>query len=793
MDTQTPITPLEPGVEMFQRGKTDSLLFVPRTDKPRPVSEVTEMYDTDFEDDNLDDGSSEFEEFAANYEFNSNEGRRSQTTISTFEEVSTPHSSRRSQFDLQIDVRKSVEGPRGPHLFRASHASSIDSTFDYALQLSPVFQKEPPRADTAFTTFSSDRTITTITGLTPHPSQPIEPVVDANDASTWTTQDVAMWMYRCAIDYAIIEQFEANDINGTVLLDLQFEDLKELGIQSFGKRHQLWNQICALRNNEGRVSPIPTPFQDLDAPYSEPRRSNSSANRLKNQDSCGDFSSGLDDAMTPITPGGRKRRGRKHRNRKHDDIITPAESVSIVAIEQLLPKPHKCAKGERCAKWRKQQRLLKRLHDEHGYPISPEHGGQIFIAGDPGNASNAANIVDNVHRPTSEAIPSVVASSDILGPEQTPEFALQEELLRTIGERDPQENVKAFLNFQHVDPPHMVAQTPIEAPPSPTYEMFPAQPTGMVAPHQHLLQNLPRLSIPRSSSAQPTYANTPGGCYSAVDQIYSPYHALSSGIHRYGTPASEMDVPTTAIPLGPISRETSQSVPPGMQFRDPVNRTSSRAADWRRPSFALPRLAEHEVFSPVDDTATLRGSRDLEQSNAAYGITKEKVTPITLDGEESPYPGTTHSGWMKKRKTRLLRHDWEDKHFRLNGANLAMHADALPSSRPLDTLNIDEYAVACSSLASGKLAAKLKALKIATGTNKKDGPEDAAFSFQLVPAGKDGEGQTKVRRVVAGGKTHHFAVKTRDERIDWMRELMLAKALRAKNEGYEVQVNGNMV
>ncbi|KAJ2988669.1 hypothetical protein NUW58_g3855 [Xylaria curta] len=35
------------------------------------------------------------------------------------------------------------------------------------------------------------------------------------------------------------------------------------------------------------------------------------------------------------------------------------------------------------------------------------------------------------------------------------------------------------------------------------------------------------------------------------------------------------------------------------------------------------------------------------------------------------------------------------------------------------------------------------------------------------------------------GKTHHFAVRSRDERIDWMRELMLAKALKQKGEGFE--------
>ena len=45
----------------------------------------------------------------------------------------------------------------------------------------------------------------------------------------------------------------------------------------------------------------------------------------------------------------------------------------------------------------------------------------------------------------------------------------------------------------------------------------------------------------------------------------------------------------------------------------------------------------------------------------------------------------------------------------------------------------------------------------------------------------------------ATGKTHHFAVKSRDERIDWMRELMLAKAKQQKADGCEINVNGNLI
>lgn len=123
-----------------------------------------------------------------------------------------------------------------------------------------------------------------------------------------------------------------------------------------------------------------------------------------------------------------------------------------------------------------------------------------------------------------------------------------------------------------------------------------------------------------------------------------------------------------------------------------------------------------------------------------------------------------------------------------------MHASDVPEAMALNTIDVDEYAVACSSLASNKLAAKLRGLKLA---NKKEGegsgPPGAAFTFQLVPTGPPDAEKRVVKKAVAHGKTHHFAVKTRDERIDWMRELMLAKALKAKGEGYEVEVNGNAI
>jgi len=286
----------------------------------------------------------------------------------------------------------------------------------------------------------------------------------------------------------------------------------------------------------------------------------------------------------------------------------------------------------------------------------------------------------------------------------------------------------------------------------------------------------------------------------------SPFQMLSpSNIYRLGTPASEMDVPITAFPTGPIARDTSASVPPNMQYRPQHNltRSASRAEHWRRPSMALPAVKENEVLSARPDSNPRPNPRRTVSDDS-------RSTPPTASPERQAIrdpahhsPTTQHfgygtdcsqAGWMKKRKTRLLRHEWTDAHFRLQGTSLGMYPNARLSSAATDTINVDDYAVACStSVSNSKLAAAMKAFKIkqddssSSSAAKNKAGDATAFAFQLVPAGKEGEAR---RVLMAAGKTHHFAVRNKDERIDWMRELMLAKARQQKREGYEVEVNG---
>ncbi|KAK5110861.1 hypothetical protein LTR62_005572 [Meristemomyces frigidus] len=793
----------------------------------RPFSLVSEMNDTDFEDE------SDSDDFSPKLSFDTDARRTSQTTLSSYDEAPTPSSSQGQRpFELRF---KPVEGPRGPHLFRASQ-TSVDLGFDYALQMSPLLPKLPPlRTDTAF----SQATITPVTrqsqmeedfsiasALHKALNQSADGIADPTDSvRNWTSQQVVDWMYATGIDEHVINCFDRHDVDGAVISDIQFDELKELDIHSFGKRHQVWSAICELRGDEARLSPQPTPFQDISRPCTTTNRRSPSRSRNTCEMPV--------DGDAPVTPvGGKKRRGRKASKRL--DVITPAESVSIVAIEQLLPKPHTCNKGENCAKWRKQQRELQQLKDENGigrFPISPGKGGRVFVRGDPGNATTADNIIPNVRlqpmedhlRPTSDVVPSVVASSDLLGQSQLPDFLLHADMLDNVDRRDPQDNVRQFLNFQHLNytapplddspptPPadlyqgrgDVITRSESVPPLFPTqhHQAYPSLNTPAVGPRPHQqLRGLPRLDIPiRSATAGPDLRILNSALATAVPEsavsICRSVTASPIQVYRLGTPASEVDVPLTAIPTGPISRNTSASVPPNMQFRQqqpPIARSASRADHWRRPSLALPAVKEGEVFSPSSNprpNPAVRSKSDTDSSTLEKF--RDPAHHPTTTQHLGYGPDCTHAGWMKKRKNKLLRHEWTDAHFRLTGSNLGMYPNAVSQSAK-ETINVDDYSVACSSVASSsKLGAAMKAFKILSDEqkNKEKLTDATAFAFQLVPSQRE-VGKVLVKNEAGQGKTHHFAVKTKDERIDWMRELMLAKALRAKKEGYEVEVNG---
>ncbi|KAI5466298.1 hypothetical protein BGZ63DRAFT_347145 [Mariannaea sp. PMI_226] len=818
-----------------------------RHDLRRPTSVATEFVDTDWEedveiisDDEEDDNSPRLSVQS------SGSGQPSFTTVSSYDEVPTPRSSR-SAHEYADYSPKQVEGPRGPHLFRSSTDNqSIEDQI--VLTLSPVTPKVTSRG--------LDTLLSQSQPPLPRRNSPFQYTHEELDSSRlvdWTPEMVAQSMLNAGIELSVADRFVENDINGPILITLKFEDLKELAIQSFGIRTKVWHQIQALRDSRP-ASPQPdTPMEDVPSKLARKETRRKEDNGMRRRQSS----------------------KRTHRKKTLEHEVTPMESVSIIGIEQVIPKPHYCSKGENCSKWRKQQTLIRAFQQEHPH-VDMNQIGTVMI-GDVGNP-NSARALDpsETIRPISDAVPSVVASSDVLGPGGMPPLQyLQEATLRNLQAQDPQDNVRQFLNFQHQ---HLQVDCN-DVPPTPPFDPNPI----VQAPH-HGLRRLPKLSIPgkpiqlsrapsRSVSVPPVqqaqhYAQQQTLVQQQQQNGFTPYYMEKAdprspeletpkNPYRFGTPFSEMDVPVTAVPIGPVSRDTSQSVPPDMNYRaSPAQinsvptRTQSRASA-RRPSFpVLPALTENKPTlvhrSKPQSPRNSGGSQDRQTIQAPARInypwspieqrkdTFEKVTSssMTQASQQSGNPkiepatggvtagtntesaststaataaanGVTHQGPMKKRKTRMLRHEWNDGYFTLKGTRLNMHKDANEIDRTLEYVDIDDYAIACSSFAStSKLSAAFKAVHL-THERKKSDP--GAFSFQLIPQDKNVARLRKRESAIqnasgaAGdgvngtGKTHHFAVKSRDDRIDWMRELMLAKALKQKGEGFEISVNGNMI
>lgn len=855
------------------------------------------------------------------------------TTLSTYDEVRTPEQRSIARFEMGPDPVKPVLGPRGPHLFRSS-ISTLDSLdFQNALSLSPIAPKAPNREADFQLPITLDMGLDLPTPRArPYRDGPFQftsEELDTADLPTWSPEKVAQWMLNAGVELQFAEKFVENDINGAILITLKFEDLKELGIASFGVRTKIWEEVHKMRNIRASSPDPETPIED--EPSREVKREQK---RQERQDK-----------------GGEIKRSQSSRRRKQvqTDTIRPGESISIVGIEQVMPKPHHCSKGDKCRKWQRQQRMIEAFKNDHPF-VSMDPGGVVMIAGDPGNPETAKAIRPDeevVFRPVSDAVPSVVASSDILGTEgMHPLQYLQHVRDARVQEEQGNSQVKRFLEMQLRN--HQPGLSS-EVPPTPPFEMRPPR----KAPHGGL-KSLAKLSIPVQvdaraveevpgsacpgsacpGSAYPSSAHPPTQQQPASQPSFtaasrrislpSPSPSPESrsqtptGAYRFGTPFSEMDVPVTAVPLGPVSRDVSQSVPPEMNYHTASNppppRSVSRST-YRRPSFvAMPSVDENRATpapdrghrrnhapAPIETTQTspkskqqrplqppprvqwpwsppasarqfetaiapMPSSSSSSSSSSSFSrhhnhtpntsaSSVQVKEPSLLGGHPKDLEGFTYQGYMKKRKTKMLRHEWHEQYVTLKGTRLAMHKDRRQVDRTLEYVDIDDYAIACAGLAStSKLNAAFKAMSIRKdkGVSKED---IAAFSFQLIPQGSDsmkplggvssaGIGGRLRKRdsalsgVLGGGahqhngswdggsapsaafqrhqhapsfpppptaaaapegalngtgKTHHFAVRSRDERIDWMRELMLAKALKQKGEGFEVSVNGNMI
>jgi len=77
----------------------------------------------------------------------------------------------------------------------------------------------------------------------------------------WTPAQVSAYLQEQDIPVPICEKFEMQEITGSILLQLEMSHLKELEINSFGKRFQVWKEIERLMDMIG----LPRPDGDMPA------------------------------------------------------------------------------------------------------------------------------------------------------------------------------------------------------------------------------------------------------------------------------------------------------------------------------------------------------------------------------------------------------------------------------------------------------------------------------------------------------------------------------------------------
>ena len=746
-------------VQMLEKPTTFPSFLGRRSLVPRPLSEATDFFDID--------NSSE-----ADYTPQSTGSSRS--TVST-EELATPHTGGLGGFEFHFDDRP-VLGPSGPHLFRGSPDSftleddkiripqlrSKSHVHDFTAELlirRPLSRHSLP--DLEIDEDEEDRqsrrsfTAELLVDDSPEPKGPGRPVTALNKAvaeldetkvRTWAPRQVAGWMAEAGFDASVVDKFLIHDISGIVLLDLQFEDLKELDISSFGKRHRVMSSIQHLRNSS--LISMDTPIERSPSKHSPSPRAPRTLQREVRPEDC------------HVIAESRSRSRRRLRHRDGQEIVTPEESVSIVAIEQLLPKPHKCSKGEDCPKWRKQQRKLQRIQHE-------------FAAEAQRALAEEHEAIEAAQRPTSENVPSLIGSSDVLGP--TPSFKITAERLNEIQIRDAQESVKQFLDFQHVGDSNVHDPSP----PPAASASFLAKPNL-----SDNLRGLPKLTIPLTPEVDISPSRTPiAELRHPTQQLAQlkaqlnadPYHyggvASPADIYRIDTPFSAADVPVTQHSIDPFAdaRNVSQSVPPELRYGAPATTMTGepilRSASTQ-PSLPRRRLTK-QSFAP---------SVTPVKEDFPYSPHASSLRPSAQSNSSSDI--LNHAGWMRKRRTtKMLRHEWSDNYFSLDGTQLLMLESDVPTSHQLETIDVDEYAIHAYSMAtSSKLSAAFKKSILGQGYNPSSQP---SFAFSLIP-----DPDKSKRLFEKGHKSHHFAVRSGGEKVEWMRRLMLAKAVSRNGHGH---------
>ncbi|KAG0797336.1 hypothetical protein G6F26_001545 [Rhizopus arrhizus] len=90
------------------------------------------------------------------------------------------------------------------------------------------------------------------------------PVLKSKLIEEWNSEQVAIWLTEVGFDSNLADIFKDQEITGDILLELTADSLKELQIDTFGKRFKIQNAITALKNESKYTmeSRVTSPLSD---------------------------------------------------------------------------------------------------------------------------------------------------------------------------------------------------------------------------------------------------------------------------------------------------------------------------------------------------------------------------------------------------------------------------------------------------------------------------------------------------------------------------------------------------
>ncbi|KAF3934026.1 hypothetical protein ABW19_dt0201430 [Dactylella cylindrospora] len=791
----------------------------------------------------------------------------------------------------QMSMKRTTVGPRGPHLFSSlflqtlpsdDHLEEEEEEEEYLSPISPVRAHASPYAKKS--PVGSQHSLLQVPQ--PLPKQHLTVDVDVNERpvsamsmaledveeseiENWSPQQVCDWMRGLGFEDSLIAKFRQNDISGAILMQLKWEDLKELDIQSFGKRIELWSELNHLRKSPiaSGTSPKRELSFETSSVHSPPllsrhasRKSRESKFRQSPNLSRSPVSFTSSPGPSPImrsntvaTSRPAHPSPRKHlpilristdaaslqpRNNPRLHVSAPAESESEEEIEEVddfsdheedhysapameekrrpsglsiiipsssldIPKPLNSAdsKSSRGTSHGQKPKHIPRFVAPHpakrrvsrrlSTPISPISANiEIFAA--PSvlglTAGKRVSMLEcesprwgNDEVPAERRwAPSICASSDVLSPSDRGDVKLKADELRKVSALSAQEQVNKFITLQHLQrleeraPSNLRNEIPRESSPVSPKAPPPVRPQPPVSK-----------AVQRSTSLRTFDRHKPRALQLSSEAV-APGPASAGFV-----PRNTEDIRNYQTP------DVAQLPVPVPQAAPPLLRSTTAPSPTTLASQSTPSLVRsNSMMSPQQpQVATLARSNSVAGSTRKGSISNGKKPPslgkslIDTVNEEAEWEDTSShgsapaspsdrvfTGEMKKRTNHFLRNEWITHRVELRGTKLTVYKSTTGRD-VLTMLEIDDYSVTCTSAGSNKF----KGLK--TGV-KKD--SDGMYHFQLVP-------NQDSKKIGDQKKEHHFAVSSREERIDWMRELMLAKAIKQKKSGFQVEVNGKMM